>query len=109
MACWVAPAVAAEFWGVSLEEVWTRVQNGSAACKSDSGFTFIDVAPGSAEIQAHAPVAAPSPVLTYVAVDQQPEAIIACSGEDEYAGQELPNRQSVRARVAKLRIPPRAA
>lgn len=109
MACWVAPAVAAEYWGVSLEEVWNRVQNGSTACKSESGFTFVDVAPDSPEFHASALAPAAAPVLTYVAVDRQPEAVIACSGDDEFADTELPNRCAVRASVARLRRPPRAA
>ena len=48
MACWVAPAVAAEFWGVTLDDIWTRILNDSVAHKAESGFIFIDVGlPGS--------------------------------------------------------------
>ncbi len=45
MPCWVVPAVAAELWGVSVEDVLARAAEGSLATKSDAGFLFVNVLP----------------------------------------------------------------
>lgn len=46
MSCWVAPAVAAEIWGVSVQQVMDRVKEGNYPCKVELGFTVVDIAPG---------------------------------------------------------------
>jgi len=43
MASWVVPSLAAELWGVSLEEVMSRVEGGDAATKLELGFLLIEV------------------------------------------------------------------
>ena len=46
MSCWVAPTVAAEIWGVSVQQVMERIAAGSFPCKVELGFTVVDIAPG---------------------------------------------------------------
>lgn len=47
MSCWVVPSLAAEYLGISIEELQYRLQIGNIPTKSDHGFLFVDVAPGS--------------------------------------------------------------
>jgi hypothetical protein len=45
MSCWVVPSVAAELWGVPLNQVLEWVRGGQVAARMDEGFTVVDVAP----------------------------------------------------------------
>ena len=45
MPCWVAPVVAAELWGVSLEHVLGAIADGSIPSGREYGFVVVDVAP----------------------------------------------------------------
>ena len=73
MACWVVPTVAAEFWGVSVDRVWDRVQDGSVGVRHENGFTFVDVAPGAEEFQPQAPEPPSPPPATFVSVERDLE------------------------------------
>jgi len=52
MACWVVPTIAAELWGISVEQVTAAIREGRAATKQEHGFTLVDVAPNSPQIEA---------------------------------------------------------
>ena len=45
MSCWVVPNVAAEIWGISLDEVLSRIQSGVVVSKREYGFLLVDTAP----------------------------------------------------------------
>jgi len=45
MSCWVVPNVAAEIWGISLDEVMQRIQSGAVISKREYGFLLVDTAP----------------------------------------------------------------
>lgn len=45
MSCWVAPALAAEYWGVSLPEVLDCIADGALLMQREGGFLFVDVLP----------------------------------------------------------------
>ena len=45
MSCWVVPSIAAEIWGVSIEQILRKIASGELACREESGWTFVDVAP----------------------------------------------------------------
>jgi len=45
MSCWVVPAVAAEYWGVSLDAAWGRIYNDHVPHKVERGFVFVDLDP----------------------------------------------------------------
>jgi hypothetical protein len=51
MACWVVATVAAELWGVSLQQVLDAIRTGAISSRHDEDFTFVDVAPGSPTIR----------------------------------------------------------
>jgi hypothetical protein len=58
---WVLPAVAAELWGVSVEQVMADVAAGRVNSRVEGEFIFVDVQPtgaDQADLQQPAPVAA---------------------------------------------------
>lgn len=130
MSCWVAPAIAAEYWRVSLEHVLGKIQNGSIPTRSENGFTFVDIMPHVPDV---APAAAPRnepPPPTYVVVSRDELEALGAT-EEQIAEEELveeglehtidpeeftPDEQgelptiswsSARSHAARLRVPPR--
>ena len=57
MSCWVVPTLAAEVWGVPLEQVLGQVRAGTVPSKVDCGFVLVDIAPDGQRI-------APPPTTT---------------------------------------------
>ena len=51
MSCWVVPTIAAEIWGMPLSDLLRRIRDGEIPTKQDAGFTFVDVAPYSNQIE----------------------------------------------------------
>ena len=47
MACWVVPTIAAEIWGISVEQVLRKIEAGEVTTMDERGWTFVDIAPGS--------------------------------------------------------------
>ena len=47
MSCWVVPSLAAEYLGISIDEIMTRVAAGVMTMRKEAGFDMIDVAPDS--------------------------------------------------------------
>jgi hypothetical protein len=45
MPCWVVPAVAAEFWGVSVEQVLADIAVGRLVTQNEGGLVFVAVGP----------------------------------------------------------------
>jgi hypothetical protein len=69
MPCWVAPVVAAELWGVSLNHVLVAIADGTVPARQEYGFTLVDVAP---HVAAHPPTRRPGqpPPRTYVFAEE---------------------------------------
>ena len=137
MACWVVPAIAAEFWGVSIDHVMGQVRDGHVASKSEDGFLFVDVAPESLPFNAPqaGAVAPPPPTFALVtreeieALGVEPESLVMTREEGgdgptdaddavevdppEEDGAtisvERPQWDRVRAAVGRTRRPPLAA
>jgi hypothetical protein len=80
MSCWVVPSVAAEFWGVSLDVVWTRIYAGQVPHKRDGGFIFVDVAPWGADFKG---VIRHQPPMTYVATEDAEDEVALAADEVE--------------------------
>ena len=137
MACWVAPAIAAELWGLDLDHVLGAVADGSIPSRKEFGFTVVDVAPNSATYERQRRPDEPAPP-TYVVVSRdadeadlssllpifpadQPESISVPVPVDEtfVEDPEIPpldeeeddkpisNWRDVRSRVGRSRVPPR--
>ena len=47
MSCWVAPTIAAEIWGISVQQVLRMIEAGEVTILKERGWTFVDIAPGS--------------------------------------------------------------
>lgn len=69
MSCWVVPSVAAEFWGVSVEQVLQKAREGGLPVKHDAGWMFVDVAPDSPVFVA--PPRELVPPLTYTPITEE--------------------------------------
>ncbi len=41
MSCWVAPAIAAELWGLSLRDIQEMIRRGRLTTQTDNGFSFV--------------------------------------------------------------------
>ena len=50
MSCWVTPEIAAEWWSISVDDVYRGVESGTISSKHDIGRLFVDVAPHSPQI-----------------------------------------------------------
>ena len=48
MSCWVVPSVAAEMWGLNINQILERVRDGQVPSKFEMGFLMVDIAPVSA-------------------------------------------------------------
>jgi hypothetical protein len=59
MSCWVVPGVAAELWGVALEQVLESIRLGQVPSKREYHFTLVDVAPNSPKAEPHQAAHAP--------------------------------------------------
>ena len=50
MSCWGVPDVAAELWGISVEEVMQSVREGRIPSRREFHFLLVDVAPDSPQM-----------------------------------------------------------
>jgi hypothetical protein len=64
MSCWVVPAIAAEFWGVTLDVVWDRIYSDLVPHKTEQGFVFIDVDPWGPTVEGAGHVPPPTFVMS---------------------------------------------
>lgn len=80
MSCWVVPSIAAELWGIPVQQVMDSLKAGHVPSKVESGFTFIDVAPDSPKIETPKKFR-PAPPPTFTPVVSQ-EEIAALTGAE---------------------------
>lgn len=106
MSCWVVPSIAADLWGVSVQQVIEKAQAGSIPSKSEAGFTFIDVAPDSPTLQTPKPLRKPAPP-TYTVVTQPELALLVGESSDEEGSSA--DWRSVRGQTGHRRRAPIAA
>ena len=59
MASWVVPAVAADLWGMSIEQVLKLIDEGKVAVKREGDFVLVDVAPPSSTIEPASKIRSP--------------------------------------------------
>ena len=97
MSCWVVPTIAAEFLGISLEQILDDVRAGKMASKIESGFTFVDVAPDSPTFVAPRKQTPP----TYAVVTHEELVALGEAEDGNWGGS--------REEAEKLRRPPLAA
>jgi hypothetical protein len=98
MSCWVVPTIAADFLGIPLDQVMSDIHSGKLASKTESGFTFVDVAPDSPMYISPRNLTPP----TYTVVSN--EELVALE-----AAEEPGDWREARSDAEKLRRPPLAA
>lgn len=106
MSCWVVPTIAADLWGISVQQILDGVKMGNIPSKSEAGFTFIDVAPNSPKIHTPKPMREPSPP-TYTVVT--PEELAILRGESGEEQGMTTDWRSTREKTESLRRRPMAA
>ena len=124
MSCWVVPALAAEIWGISLQQVLDAIRAGSVPTRSSIGLTFVDVAPASPKLHpgCRPPAARPRTYRETALIDE-PSAKDLGALNDESSGGSLADEKELtstideheegrldwrasRRAAAKLRRPP---
>ena len=114
MSCWVVPAVAAEIWGIPLEQVMHRIRTGQIPTRVEGEFTFVDVAPDSPRCQPPRRRAAERPPTFTLITREELDALCAeLTEEDELDETEdepqtfTGDWRSARRKTARLRRAPR--
>ena len=106
MSCWVVPSIAADIWGVSVQQILDRMSAGSIPSKSESGFTFVDVAPESPRMES--PKARTTPPTYTVVTHEEIAALVGDVDADEES-LALGDWRAARDDAQQLRRPPIAA
>ena len=128
MSCWVVPALAAEIWGIPLQQILDAIRTGKLPTRSDIGLTFVDVAPKGPKVRTgfRPPAAHPHTFTSAPLAEELSEAEVEALSErstddgaspaerdeellstvDEYEDGKLDWRQARRS-ASRLRRPPR--
>jgi hypothetical protein len=106
MSCWVVPTIAAELWGVPVQQVFQKINAGQVPSKYEKGFTFVDVAPESPVCAPAQPLRPPEPPPPTFRVVSR-EEIIALVGEAAFADDvDLGDWRIGRSEAGRMRRPP---
>lgn len=119
MGCWVVPAIAAEVWGVGLDHVLARIADGSLPSRREYGFLLVDAAPDNRPVTPPPRVGPPPPTFIPVLRESAHEVEPRVCADDPIEDGELPpldeeeddrsirDWRAVRARMSRMRTPPR--
>lgn len=111
MSCWVVPAIAAELWGISLEQVVQAMKTGRVPSRNEFGFSLVDVAPNSPGSQ---PTARPKHLRPPTFAEPKParKAVQAQVTKTTHPSIAMDNDEGdltwleIREQVSQLRRPP---
>jgi len=115
MSQWVAPSIAAEIWGVSVEHILAGVADGSILSYVDGQFLFVDMDRGGycRETPRPKPMVSDAEfaALTSIPIDQPTDSI---DSNNEHTQDHDPSPHDVsqwraaRAQTSRLRRPPQS-
>ena len=105
MSCWVVPAVAADLWGMPLEQVLEAIRLGKVPSKEDYHFVLVDVAPDTAQADSPGRNAAPRP-MTFTLVTHEETDDVLAEDEANDDGDQSGRLDWMRARRSVVRQPP---
>ena len=115
MAQWVAPSIAAEIWGVSVEHILAGIADGSIRSNVDGEFLFVDVDRGGYSCSAPRPKPALSDAefaaLTSVPInrlDDLPMVDGDAQLEADHGEHDVSLWREAREETARLRRPPQS-
>ena len=119
MSCWVAPSIAAEIWGIPVQQILRMIEAGELTTLDERGWTFVDVAPESPALSSKPPASIPAPpTYTPLAHEDLSEMEEQALGLDEPSDDEersfdpaqeestFKGWRSARGRTSKLRLAP---
>jgi hypothetical protein len=120
MACWVAPAVAAELWGIPVSQILQAIASGRIASREEHGFTFVssDLLPQAASEKSRLKPEDRPPTFAQRETDIAPAPIlrdhdsVQSDDENDVAEPEtivLEDWRKIRSQTQRLRRPPLAA
>lgn len=118
MASWVAPAVAAEIWGVGVDQVLAGIANGSIPSFVDGQFLFVDMAGNgyarsTPRPQPVHPIVTPDELqaLTYQPIAEARDSYVEdenfAAGDEEDSSHDISLWRTARDQASRLRRPPR--
>lgn len=107
MSCWVVPSIAAELWGISVQQVYEQMRTGQIRSKVDAGFTFVDVAPHSPVFETPRKQHPTKPPTYTVVASEQNSSPQQSQEADETI--DLGDWRQAREEAQKLRRPPAIA
>ncbi len=120
---WVAPTIAAEIWGIGIEQVLAAVASGSIPSRMDGNFLFVNTDQSSTEEMQAIPHET-DPSLQAVPSDEEADEPIVTAQEmaalgmssrgsvdslEEMVPPDISDWRNVRSRTSRLRRPPEAA
>jgi hypothetical protein len=105
MSCWVVPTIAAELWGVPLQQVLDGMKAGHIPFKDELGRSFVDVAPDSPKLQTPAAMRQPTPPTFTVVTSEELVALTDDETEDQPT-MDLGDWREARDNAEKRRRPP---
>ena len=110
MSCWVVPSVAAELWGLPVENIQLKIRDGSIPTRQENGFTFIDVAPDSPVLETPTALRPPPPPTYRAVTREEIEALVGDVAEVEWGddGADVQDWRSGRSEASRIRRPPEA-
>lgn len=116
MSSWVAPSVAAEIWGVSVDQIMAGIANGSIPSYVDGQFLFVDIqgkgiTPSSSRSAAIENVVTEEEYKALTYEPRQPDPEISSSDEppideEDEMGRDVGAWRTAREQSARTRRPP---
>ena len=108
MSCWVATPVAADYLGLSLDQLTEQIAHGQWPAKIEFGFNLIDIAPkGPKAVTPARPNAAASNFPAFKPAGQPPLPLIHDAADDSDP-EAFTDWRPARAATSLTRRPPRA-
>jgi hypothetical protein len=111
MSAWVAPSIAAEIWGVSVDHILAGIADGSIQSLVDGQFLFVDLhGRGFAQSSPRPPVCEPVitkeefAALTFRPINRDEESPEESSADESSA--DLSHWRAAREQTSHLRQPP---
>lgn len=83
MSCWVVPSLAAEYLGMSIDQVMEKIAKGVLPSHNDHGFTVVDVAPNGPRSEPPRKVQFPHAPPKPMHESQLPQAVERITGDIE--------------------------
>ncbi len=113
MPCWVVPTVAAEIWGIGVDQILMKIEAAELEVRHENGWLFVDVAPGGEIAMPTSKLPRPQRMRTYTMVTREEENALTREGSEADAHPDPEPEVSTfsdwrkgRQRTARIRLAP---